>query len=179
MVFVKQLTLKNSYITSEMEIEELSKRVAYALMDKKLTLCTAEECTCGLIGASIASQDYAQRWYKGGIVTYTELEASKIFDIEPRTILKCDFVSAQVTQQMAMSALSLFETNVAVVVVGYVDKIEDSDVNSIQICVGKTIGGTTSFKYKKLNVNESSKGENIEVAIKEALRMTLEHIIEN
>jgi nicotinamide mononucleotide (NMN) deamidase PncC len=62
-----------------MEIEELSKRVAYALMDKKLTLCTAEECTCGLVGASIASQDYAQRWYKGGIVTYTELEASKIF----------------------------------------------------------------------------------------------------
>jgi nicotinamide mononucleotide (NMN) deamidase PncC len=45
-----------------MEIEELAKRVAIALMDKNYKIATAEECTAGLIGAAIASQDYAQRW---------------------------------------------------------------------------------------------------------------------
>ena len=37
-----------------MEIEDLAKRVAVALMNKEFTMCTAEECTCGLVGATVA-----------------------------------------------------------------------------------------------------------------------------
>lgn len=162
-----------------MEIEELAKRVAVALMNKEFTMCTAEECTCGLVGATVASQDYAQRWYKGSITTYTEEEAVRVLEVMPSAILRCDFVSCNVAQQMAMKALNMFKTNIATAIVGYVDGYGSSDVKAgdVQICVAKSSDNSISFKYKKINVEEQDRGKNIEVAIKEALRATLDCIM--
>ena len=162
-----------------MEIEELAKRVAVALMNKEFTMCTAEECTCGLVGATVASQDYAQRWYKGSITTYTEEEAVRVLEVMPSAILRCDFVSCNVVQQMAMKALNMFKTNIATAIVGYVDGYGSSDVKAgdVQICVAKSSDNSISFKYKKINVEEQDRGKNIEVAIKEALRATLDCIM--
>ena len=64
--------LMYQYNNMEKDLDALSRKVAIALMDKNYTMATAEECTCGLLGACIASQVYAQRWYKGSIVAYTE-----------------------------------------------------------------------------------------------------------
>ena len=162
-----------------MEIEELAKRVAVALMNKEFTMCTAEECTCGLVGATVASQDYAQRWYKGSITTYTEEEAVRVLEVMPSAILRCDFVSCNVAQQMAMKALNMFKTNIATAIVGYVDGYGSSDVKArdVQICVAKSSDNSISFKYKKINVEEQDRGKNIEVAMKEALRATLDCIM--
>ena len=162
-----------------MEIEELAKRVAVALMNKEFTMCTAEECTCGLVGATVASQDYAQRWYKGSITTYTEEEAVRVLEVMPSAILRCDFVSCNVAQQMAMKALNMLKTNIATAIVGYVDGYGSSDVKAgdVQICVAKSSDNSISFKYKKINVEEQDRGKNIEVAIKEALRATLDCIM--
>lgn len=162
-----------------MEIEELAKRVAVALMNKEFTMCTAEEYTCGLVGATVASQDYAQRWYKGSITTYTEEEAVRVLEAMPSAILRCGFVSCNVAQQMAMKALNMFKTNIATAIVGYVDGYGSSDVKAgdVQICVAKSSDNSISFKYKKINVEEQDRGKNIEVAIKEALRATLDCIM--
>lgn len=164
-----------------MEIEDLAKRVAVALMTKELTICTAEECTCGLVGATIASQEYAQRWYKGTITTYTEMEAAEVLDVMPSAILRCGFVSCQVVQQMAMKALKTFNANIAVAIVGYVDGYGSTDIKAgdVQICVAKSDSNTVKFNYNKINVNEQDKGRNIEVVIKETLRIILECIMED
>ena len=159
-----------------MEIEDLAKRVGVALTNKEFTICTAEECTCGLVGATIASQEYAQRWYKGTITTYTEMEAAEVLDVMPSAIIRCGFVSAQVAQQMAMKVLNMFDTNIAVGVVGYVDDYENNDV---QICIAKSNNNGVSFKYNKINVNEQDRGRNIEITIKETLRTILECIMED
>lgn len=162
-----------------MEIEDLAKRVAVALMNKEFTMCTAEECTCGLLGATVASQDYAKRWYKGTITTYTEMEAAEVLDVMPSAILRCDFVSCQVAQQMAMKVLNTFNANIATAVVGYVDAYGSSDVKAgeVQICVAKSYNDNISFKYKKIIVEGQDRGKNIELAIKEALRATLDCIM--
>jgi PncC family amidohydrolase len=162
-----------------MEIEDLAKRIAVALMSKEFTMCTAEECTCGLLGATIASQEYAQRWYKGTITTYTEEEAVKVLDVMPSAIMRNDFVSCQVAQQMAMRANNMFETNICTAVVGYVDGYGSTDVKAgdVQICVAKSTKSGISFNYKKINVEEQDRGRNIETVIKEALLATLECIM--
>ena len=164
-----------------MEIEDLAKRVAVALMTKELTICTAEECTCGLVGATIASQEYAQRWYKGTITTYTEMEAAEVLDVMPSAILRCGFVSCQVVQQMAMKVLKTFNANIAVAIVGYVDGYGSTDIKArdVQICVAKSDSNGVKFNYNKINVNEQDKGRNIEVVIKETLRIILECIMED
>lgn len=161
-------------------MEKLSRNVAIALMDKGYKMATIEECTCGLIGAAIASQDYAQRWYKGTIVTYTEDMAIKLLDIPPYTIERNDFVSCQVAQQMALCGLYKFDVNICTSIVGYVDGYGSTNVpaGEVQICVAKLDHNKAiEFKYKKLKLTGNNRGKNIELAIEEALRTTLEHII--
>lgn len=163
-----------------MELDELSKKVAIALMDKNYTMATIEECTCGLVGASVASQDYAQRWYKGTIVTYTEDMATKLLEIPQYTIERNDFVSCQVAQQMALCGLYKFDVNICTSIVGYVEGFGSTNVpaGEVQICVAKMDTKAIEFKYKKLKLTGNQRGKNIELAIEEALRTTLEHIIE-
>ena len=161
-------------------MEKLSRDVAIALMDKGYTMATIEECTCGLIGAAIASQEYAQRWYKGTLVPYTEEMAMKLLDIPPYTIERNDFVSCQVAQQMALCGLYKFDVNICVSIVGYIDGYGSNNIGAgeVQICVAKLDENKAiDFKYKKLHVKAMDKGDNMEECIKEALKLTLEHII--
>lgn len=163
-----------------MEIEELAKRVAVALATKEYTMCTAEECTCGLIGASIASQNYAQKYYKGSITAYTQEQVEKVLNVPLYTIERNDLVSCQVAQQMALEALYKFNVNIATSVVGYVEGFGSSDVGAgeVQICVAKNSNDrAVSFKYHKIHVDGADRGKNIEIAIREALLTTLEHIM--
>ncbi len=164
----------------EKDLDALSRKVAIALMDKNYTMATAEECTCGLLGACIASQVYAQRWYKGSIVTYTEEMAGKLLEVPQYTIERNDFVSSQVAQQMALTALYKFDVNICTCVVGYVEGYGSDNVQAgeAQICVAKLDEkGSVSFKYKKLKMLGKSKANNIELCLEEALHSTLEHII--
>ena len=163
-----------------MELDELAKRVAIALMDKSYTMATVEECTSGLLGACIASQDYAQRWYKGSIVTYTEDVAAKLLEVPQYTIERNDFVSSQVAQQMALTALYKFNVNICACVIGYVEGSGSTNVaaGEVQICVAKLDKqNNISFKYKKVRVSGNNRAKNIEIALEEALHSTLEHII--
>ena len=164
----------------EKDLDALSRKVAIALMDKNYTMATAEECTCGLLGACIASQVYAQRWYKGSIVTYTEEMAGKLLEVPQYTIERNDFVSSQVAQQMALTALYKFNVNICTSVIGYVEGTGSVNVaaGEVQICVAKLDKqNNISFKYKKVRVTGNNRAKNIEVALEEALRTTLEHII--
>lgn len=163
-----------------MELDELAKRVAIALMDKSYTMATAEECTSGLLGATVASQVYAQRWYKGSIVTYTEDMAGKILEVPQYTIERNDFVSSQVAQQMALTTLYKFNVNICTCVVGYVEGYGSDKVSSgeAQICVAKLDKqNNISFKYKRLRLTSNNKAKNIELCLEEALHSTLEHIV--
>ena len=161
-------------------MEELAKRVAVALMGKNYKMATVEECTCGLLGAAIASQDYAQRWYKGTIVSFTEEAAVKLLGVPEYTIQRNDFVSSQVAGALALDGLYKFNVNICTSIVGYVDGYGSSDVpaGEVQICVAKLVNNNVKFKYEKFKVNDKDRGKNIEHAIEEGLRLTLNHIIE-
>jgi nicotinamide mononucleotide (NMN) deamidase PncC len=108
------------------------------------------------------------------------MEAAEVLDVMPSAILRCGFVSCQVVQQMAMKVLKTFNANIAVAVVGYVDGYGSTDIKAgdVQICVAKSDSNGVKFNYKKINVNEQDKGRNIEIVIKETLRVILECIME-
>lgn len=162
-------------------MEELAKRVAVALMSKNYTMATIEECTCGLIGAAVASQDYAQRWYKGTIVPFTEEIAKSLMEVPEYTIRRNDFVSSQVASNLALNGLYKFNVNICTAVVGYVDGYGSTDIpaGEVQICVAKLVGKEVRFAYHKVKVKGDDRGKNIEVAMEEALKLTLKHIIDD
>jgi hypothetical protein len=66
-------------------------------------------------------------------------------------------------------------------VVGYVDGYGSTDIpaGEVQICVAKLVGKEVRFAYHKVKVKGNDRGKNIEVAMEEALKLTLKHIIDD
>jgi len=163
-----------------MELEEIVKRVTLALYTKGLTIATAEECTCGLIGAALGSEDFAHKWYKGTLTTYTANDIANVVGVPWSVIGKNDVVSCQVAQHMALNVLYKFGVGISIGVVGYVDGYGSTDVagGTVQICIARrSIGEAIAFKYMKLNLEGSDRGKNVEKIMKECLLATLSHIM--
>lgn len=144
--------------------------VITALRGKNFTIATAEQCTCGLIGASLVSK--GDDVYKGTVTTYSNGSLTKLLGVPSYVIEKNGITSSQVAQEMAMDVLYKFCTNIGIGVIGHID----DDIIDVQICVAKMYKGSMSFEYQKLVKSGGSKGENIETVIKQTLMLTLMHI---
>lgn len=158
-----------------MDLEFIVNRLVVELMNKNFTIATAEECTCGLIGAAIASKESPQRWYKGSVICYTRESINKLLAVPLYVIEKNGLVSSQVAQQMAFDILYKYSANIGIGVVGSVEN-NNSDV---QICVAKMNHSNLKFAYKKLTITDKCGGERLEEIIKETLILAIEHIMED
>lgn len=156
-----------------MDFDFVVKRLVVALLEKGFTIATSEQCTCGLIGASVASLEYSQRWYKGTITTYAEDCVNKLFGVPSYVVQKNGLVSSQVAQQMALDVLYKFGADISIGVIGDIDGYG----KDAQICVAKMDNKVISFGYKKV-IMGSVKSKNIETLINESLMLALEQLEE-
>lgn len=157
------------------DLEFITRRLAIELMNRHFTIATAEECTCGLIGASVASLDFPQRWYKGTITAYSQSDINKVFGVPYYIIEKNGLVSASIAQRITLEALYKFDANIAVGVVGDVDGYN----KDVQICVGKMVDNSMDFAYGKITLDWKDRGKAIETIICEALTLAINHIMED
>ncbi len=156
------------------DLEFIVKRLAVELMNRDFTIATAEEYTCGLIGASVASLEYPQRWYKGTVTCYTSEGINKLFGVPLYVIEKNGLVSSQVAQHMALDVLYKYGSNIGIGVIGSIDGYN----NDIQICVVKMTKNNMKFSYKKLIIDGKDKGKDLEEIVKESLMLTIELVME-
>jgi len=156
------------------QLEVVEQGLGIALNSKGFTIATAEQCTCGLIGACIASNSTTRSLLKGTITAYDEKAINRWFGVPEYVIEKNGLISSQVAQQMALETLYKFSTNIAISVVGFID---DSNID-VQICVAKMNGGNVSFAYNKLKENGTSRGKNIEEIICKSMMIAVKHIME-
>ena len=156
------------------QLEVVEQGLGIALNSKGFTIATAEQCTCGLIGACIASNSTTRSLLKGTITAYDEKAINRWFGVPEYVIEKNGLTSTQVAQQMALETLYKFSVNIAISAVGFID---DLNIN-VQICIAKMNGGSVNFKYQKFYENGTSRGENIEAVIHESLMGAVKHIME-
>ena len=160
-------------------MEKMINEIASILLDKGMTIGTAESCTAGLIGASLASINGASKYYRGSIVSYaTDLKTS-LLDVSANCIRDNDVVSPQVAQLMALGGLYKLKVDLCVAITGYAGLTGGSDKSpngTIWICSSKCDGAKkVDFHYKMITVN-GSRGENIEKCVKAALETVIEHL---
>jgi PncC family amidohydrolase len=159
-------------------MEKLVKELAILLLENNLTIGTAESCTAGLISASIASISGASKYHRGGIIAYATDLKEKLLDVGHNTIVDCDVVSSSVAQQMALGGLYKLECNICIAITGYAGKTGGNEKvpnGTVWICIGRLGGNKVDFRYKKLNLN-GSRGENVEVCVREALTLAIKTI---
>lgn len=82
------------------------------------TLCTAESCTGGGIGAALTAIPGSSAVYKGGIISYTNWVKHTLLGVDYALLDTHGAVSAPVAEAMAEGARKALDADVAVSVTG-------------------------------------------------------------
>lgn len=96
----------------------LAEKIQALLVERQLTLSTAESCTGGLVGHVLTEVPGSSDYYLGGVVSYSdELKRSEL-DVDERTLEQHGAVSAQVCIAMADGSRRRHGSSLAVAVTG-------------------------------------------------------------
>jgi nicotinamide-nucleotide amidase len=99
-------------------IETLCTSLAHVLGARKLSLCTAESCTGGLIAASCTQLSGSSAWFERGFVTYSNAAKHELLGVPSALIEAHGAVSEEVASAMALGALAHSSAHLSVAVTG-------------------------------------------------------------
>jgi PncC family amidohydrolase len=88
------------------------------MIERGLTLATAESCTGGLIGYALTEISGSSAYYVGGLVSYSNDLKEKHLGVDATTLEKHGAVSAQTCVAMALGARERYGADMAVSVTG-------------------------------------------------------------
>ncbi|MBB6329191.1 nicotinamide-nucleotide amidase [Chryseobacterium sediminis] len=126
---------------SEDKIENI---LAEMLIERNLTISTAESCTGGELAKMITSVSGSSKYFLGGIVPYATERKIKILNVSKETVDQFTVVSEEVAQEMAKGCQQLFETNISLSTTGVAGPGKGED--------GKEIGTV----YYTIRINDKA-----------------------
>lgn len=88
------------------------------LVEKKLTISTAESCTGGKITATLSAVPGASNYFRGSVVSYATQAKIDVLEIDKNVIAKYGVVSAQVAKEMAKSVQKIMNSDYAIATTG-------------------------------------------------------------
>ncbi len=100
------------------DVGSLENAVIRRLHEKKLTLCTAESCTGGLIAKRLTDVSGASDVFLGGCVTYTNEIKQKLLGVSEETLAAHGAVSKETAAEMARGARHRLGADIAVSATG-------------------------------------------------------------
>ena len=126
-----------NYVYAE-DWETLEDAVGRLLIERGLTLATAESCTGGLLGNRITNVAGSSEYYLGGIVSYSDAAKMNLLGVSQETLKKFGAVSEETAQEMAAGARRVLQSDVGVSITGIAGPTggtEDKPVGLVYIAV--------------------------------------------
>lgn len=102
-----------SYIDESIEVT-----IGKVLSDKNMTLSVAESCTGGNIAHLITSVAGSSRYFKGGVVAYSNEAKIKLAGVAPSTLEKNGAVSREVVSELVIGCKQIFGSDYAIAISG-------------------------------------------------------------
>ncbi len=93
-------------------------RIQNLMIQKHLTLATAESCTGGTVAAILTEIAGSSAYFWGSVVSYHNLVKEKVLGVPGQILQQCGAVSPEVAQSMAENARRLLQTDLAVSLTG-------------------------------------------------------------
>lgn len=100
------------------EEESLNKVIGKILLERGLTLSTAESCTGGYLASLITSVSGSSAYFERGFVTYSVESKSEVLGVSRETLETKGVYSHETAQEMAFSARKLAQTDLALSTTG-------------------------------------------------------------
>lgn len=125
--------------TTEDKIEKI---LGELLIEKNLTLSTAESCTGGELAKMITSNSGSSKYFVGGIIPYATEKKVEILKVSQATVDEFTVVSEQVAQEMVKGCQKLFDTDISISTTGVAGPGKGED--------GKDVGTV----YYSIRVND-------------------------
>ena len=112
---IKDRLGENVYATEDVSIEDV---VAKLLVEKKLTISTAESCTGGMIAATLINYPGISEVFLEGAVTYSNEAKHNRLGVKNETLEKYGAVSEETAKEMAIGIAKNAGTDVSIVTTG-------------------------------------------------------------
>jgi PncC family amidohydrolase len=88
------------------------------LAGKRVTLALAESCTGGMASSRVTDIPGISKYYKGGVVAYSNSVKVSVLGVDPSTIKKFGAVSARTAREMARGMKALMGSDLAAAITG-------------------------------------------------------------
>lgn len=113
----------------------LEEVVLHKLNNVNMSLACAESCTGGLISKKITEHAGVSRFYKGGIVCYSNFAKEKLLHIDPNLLERHGAVSAEVAEQLAIQVRQVLDSDWGLSITGVAgpDAVEGKPVGLVYI----------------------------------------------
>ena len=155
-----------------MTIEE---KVVKLLIERKMSITTAESCTGGLLAGTILNVSGASAIYNEGHITYSNDAKERILGVNHETLVAYGAVSKQTAAEMAKGAAQVAGADVSISTTGIAGPGGGTPEKPVGlIYIGCYIRGETFVKELRLG---GSREENRNQTVKEALQMLYEVLI--
>lgn len=151
----------NKIYTTE-ESVTLEEVVAGLLLEKNLTITTAESCTGGLIGATLVNVPGVSSVFKEGYITYANEAKHKILGVSEDTLSKYGAVSEETAREMADGAVKAAGADISIAVTGIAGPdggTAEKPVGLVYMAChynGKTVVEKHNFNGNRLKVRENT-----------------------
>lgn len=124
-------------------IDELNK----ILLDRHLTISTAESITCGNIQRIIGQPSGASAYFLGGVTAYDIDQKVNILKVDRDDAQKVNCVSRNITEQMAIGVRALFNSDVSIATTGYIEPNEKLKIDQPQAHIVANVNGNLFYKW--------------------------------
>ena len=138
----------------------LYKKVIQKLIDKNLTISTAESCTGGLLAYCITRNKNASKIYKGGYITYSNELKIRELKVKKITLKNFGAVSKETAKEMVNGLYIKSKTNISVSTTGIAGPDGGSKNKPVGlIYIGFSINGKVNifkknFKGSRLQIQK-------------------------
>lgn len=147
---------ENVYGVNDETLEEV---VAKLLIEKKLTISTAEAHTGGLISATLIEHLEISQLVKQGVTAYNNESKIRMLNVKAETLEKFGGVSNETAAEMAEGIAKVSGTNIGISTTGILEPGGRTDENPLgEVYLGLYIDG--EVKTKKIKVGNTRRERN-------------------
>ncbi|WP_313100340.1 nicotinamide-nucleotide amidohydrolase family protein [Epilithonimonas sp.] len=102
-------------------------KISYYLIERSEKIAIAETVTSGFLQLAFSQMPDAEEFFSGGITTFSNDEKIRQFGLDAEESTVANFVSEEITEQMAISVSEKFGTEWAISTTGYAVPVAESE----------------------------------------------------